>query len=168
MVDLSTVSVFPSCRKTFLNTVSWFHLIQLLPNYSFWSHPVKLMRYDWRNCGPCWDPTSCTKELWRHQFLNVVFTDVFVWGGVAILLVLNLVRNRVLNFCRIWSTTQLNTPTPLPRSHTPSVFTVRLLGKRWRVGGGQREGKRATVHKRCRKYQHDWLFLHSINSTIHQ
>ncbi len=34
------------------------------------------------------------------------------WCGVAILQVLNLVRNRVLNSCRIWSTTQLNTPPP--------------------------------------------------------
>jgi hypothetical protein len=39
----------------------------------------------------------------------------FVWGGVAILWVLNLVRNTVLNSCRIWSTTQLNTP---PQPHT--------------------------------------------------
>jgi hypothetical protein len=75
---------------------------------------------------------------------------IFVWGGVAILLVLNLVRNSVLNSCKIWSTTQLNTP---PRNHTLSVYTVRLL---WEGGGGgQREGREATVHKRGRKYQDD-------------
>jgi hypothetical protein len=30
-------------------------------------------------------PQTWTKELQRHQPLNVVFTGVFVWGGVAIL-----------------------------------------------------------------------------------
>ncbi len=58
-----------------------------------------------------------------QQSLNVVFTGVFVWGGVAILQVLNLVRNRVLNSCRIWSTTQLSPPPPQP--HTVyCTFTV--------------------------------------------
>jgi len=45
-------------------------------------------------------------------------SSVFVWGGVAILLVLNLVRiHRVLNSCRIWSPTELKTPQPLPATH---------------------------------------------------
>jgi hypothetical protein len=29
--------------------------------------------------------TAWTKELLRHQSLNVVFTVIFVWGGEAIL-----------------------------------------------------------------------------------
>jgi hypothetical protein len=37
-----------------------------------------------------------------------------------------------------------------------------------RGGGGQREGRGATVHMRGRKYQHDWLYLQSINSIKHQ
>jgi hypothetical protein len=37
-------------------------------------------------------------------------------------------------------------------SHTLSVYTVHLL---WEGGGGQIEGKGATLYKRGRKYQHD-------------
>jgi hypothetical protein len=60
---------------------------------------------------------------------NVVFTGVFVWGGVAILKVLHLVRDRVLNSRRmVYNTTQHH-------SHTLSVYTVRLL---WE-GGKVRE-----------------------------
>ncbi len=45
---------------------------------------------------------------------------VFLFGVVQqFCRVLNLTRNRVLNSCRIWSTTQLNTPPP--PSHTLSV-----------------------------------------------
>jgi len=51
---------------------------------------------------------------------------ISVWSGVAILWVLNLVRNR------IWSTTQLNSLNPSPPSH----FTVCLL---WEGGGEVRE-----------------------------
>jgi hypothetical protein len=46
-----------------------------------------------------------------------------------------MVRNRVLNSCRIWSTTKLNTPPPHPHSHTLSIYTVRsLLGREGRSG----------------------------------
>ncbi len=62
----------------------------------------------------------------------------------------------MLNSCRIWSTTQLNTPHPHP--HTVSIYCTFTLGRR----EGQREGRGATVHKRGRKYQYDWLNLQSI------
>jgi hypothetical protein len=84
---------------------------------------------------------------------------IFVWGGVAILYVLNL----VLNSRRIWYTTQLNTPPPPTAKHC--LYTVHLL---WEGGGGGEvrekvEGQQytrgvpssmgATVHKLGRKYQ---------------
>jgi hypothetical protein len=78
---------------------------------------------------------------------------ILVWGGVAILKILNLARNRVLNPYRIWSTTQLNTPHH-PHSHTP-VYTVYFL---WEGGVDQREGRGATVHKYS-------SFIHGINSS---
>ncbi len=46
--------------------------------------------------------------------------EVFVWGGKAILKVLNLVRYIALNSYTIWSPTQLNIPPPPPR-HILSV-----------------------------------------------
>jgi hypothetical protein len=70
---------------------------------------------------------------------------------------MNLVRKKVLNYCRIWSTTQLITlpPHPLPNA-THCLFIVYVyFGKGERGGGGQREDRGATVHKRGRKYQHD-------------
>jgi hypothetical protein len=72
---------------------------------------------------------------------------IFVWGDVSVLLGLNLVRNRVLNSCRIWSTTQLNTPslTPHPHSHTLSVYTVHLP----REGGGGKVREKAQYTVRC-------------------
>ncbi len=36
--------------------------------------------------GPIKTGEARTKALKRHQSLNVVFTGVFVWGGVAIFL----------------------------------------------------------------------------------
>jgi hypothetical protein len=53
----------------------------------------------------------------------------FCLGWCSNFEVLNLVRNRVLNSCKIWSTTQLNTPT----SQTLSAYIVRLL---WEGGMG--------------------------------
>ncbi len=68
----------------------------------------------------------------------------------------------------VYNTTQ-HPPTPHPTvSHTLSVYTVRLLWEGGRGGGGQREGRGATVHKRGWKYQHDWQYLQSINSSKHQ
>ncbi len=52
----------------------------------------------------------------------------FLFGsGKVILLVLNLVRNRVLNSWRIWSPAQLNTPYPLPTTHCLHIYTVLCL-----------------------------------------
>jgi hypothetical protein len=76
--------------------------------------------------------------------------------------------NRVLSSCKIWSTTQFNTPPPPPlQPHTVSVSILREMD-RGGGRGGQREGRGATVHKRGRKYQHDRLYLQSINSIKHQ
>ncbi len=129
-----------------------------------------------------WLP-SWTNELCRHQSemssskkifckgtLRQVFilpSYVFVWGGVAIWLVLNLVLYRVLNSCRIWSPTGLNIPNPTP-SHTLSVYTVLYFDTGNGGGGWNGEKVRgATVHKLGRKYQHDWLYFQSINSDNH-
>ncbi len=51
---------------------------------------------------------------------------------IAILLVLNLVRYRVLHFCRIWY--------PIPPLHTVYVYTVYLVTQR--RGGGRVEPER--------------------------
>jgi hypothetical protein len=87
-------------------------------------------------------------------------TSVFVWGGVTNLPVMNLVRKRVLNSCRIWSTTQLNTATA---THCLYILDVYF----WKEGGGGRagdvrekvEGQQFTRGventNRGRKYQHD-------------
>jgi hypothetical protein len=76
----------------------------------------------------------------------------FVWGGVEILQVLNLARNRMLNSCRIWSTTQHNIP---PHSHTLSVFTVRLLWEGGRGGKGKKEKVEGQQFIRGVENQHD-------------
>jgi hypothetical protein len=45
---------------------------------------------------------------------------------------------------------------PPPPSATLCLYVLYVyFGKRGRGGGSQREGGRATVHKRGRKYQHD-------------
>jgi hypothetical protein len=81
---------------------------------------------------------------------------VFLFGVVKqFCRVLNLVRNRVLNSCRIWSTTQLNIPLP----HQPHTARKYILYVYFGKGGGmvevRGEGREATVYKRGRKYQHD-------------
>ncbi len=69
-----------------------------------------------------------SKGILRQVFIHLMPPPLlgFCLGcGVAILQVLNLVRNRALNSCRIWSPTQLSLyhrfATPLP----PSLFQVR-------------------------------------------
>ncbi len=71
-----------------------------------------------------------------------------------ILYVLNLFRYRVLNSCRIWSPTGLNTPTP-SQPHTVC----------WVEPERRFEWQQFT--KLSRKHQHDWLYLQSINSDKH-
>ncbi len=52
--------------------------------------------------------------------------------------VLNLVRNRVLNSCRIWFKTQLNTPAPTPQPYTVRIYlTVYVY---FRKGGRSEHG----------------------------
>ncbi len=80
------------------------------------------------HCGRClsvWGPSP-------SRFLLGVVWQFCGGGGV-----LNLVRNRVLNSCRIWSPTQLNTPHP-PPSHTLSAYTVHWLWE-GREGWGELE-----------------------------
>ncbi len=59
--------------------------------------------------------------------------------------VLNLVRHRVLNSCRIWSPTGRNTPPPHP---LPATHCLYILYFDTRKGGrGGRVEPEATVHK---------------------
>ena len=61
----------------------------------------------------------------------------------------------------VYNTTQ-HPPHPLPPlPHSLYILYV-YFGKGGRGGGGHREGRGATVHKRGRKYQHDWLYLQSV------
>ncbi len=61
------------------------------------------------------------------------------------------------------------TPSPPPHSYTLSeCLYIIYFGKGGRGGGGQREGRGATVHKRGRKYQQALLYLQSINFIKHQ
>ncbi len=67
---------------------------------------------------------------------------------------------RVLNSWRIWSSTGFNTTQPLPATHCLYMyFDTERGGGTW-----TREKVRGSiVHKACSKYQHDWLYLQSIN-----
>jgi hypothetical protein len=92
------------------------------------------------------DPLSHGRRNFKQQSLNVVFTGHFCSGWCCNFV--GLVRNRVLNSCRIWSTTQLTShPPPPPHSHKVSVYTVNLLWEGGEGGGGQREGRGPTLHK---------------------
>ncbi len=72
-------------------------------------------------------------------------------------------QEQSVNSCRIWSTTQLNSPPPTPQPHNACLYILYVyFGKGGRGEGGQREGRGALVHKRGRKYQNDWLYLLSI------
>jgi hypothetical protein len=62
----------------------------------------------------------------------------------------------------VYNTTQH----PAPTSDIYIVYVY--FGKGGRGGGGQREGRGATVHKRGRKYQHDRLYLQFMYSIKHQ
>ncbi len=65
----------------------------------------------------------------------------------------------------VYNTTQHHLPTPRP--HTVCMYTLYVyFGKGGRVGE-VRDNREATVHKKGRKYQYDWLYLQSINSIKH-
>jgi hypothetical protein len=70
-------------------------------------------------------------------YLYEVPPSRFFLGGLAILYVLYLVRKRVLNSCRIWSPTGLNTPHPFP-----ATYSLYILYFDWGEGRvePQREG----------------------------
>jgi hypothetical protein len=89
---------------------------------------------------------------------NVVFTGHFCLGRCSNLYVLNLVRNRVLNSCKIWSTTQLKTPHPHPHSHTLSVYTVCLL---WEEGRGE-------VREKVEGQQYTSIVPSSMGAAVHK
>ncbi len=62
-----------------------------------------------------------------------------------------------------------NTTQQLPPTATHCLYILYVyFVKGGRGGGGQREGRGATVHKRGRKYQQELLYLQSINSIKHQ
>ncbi len=65
-------------------------------------------------------------------------------GGLAILKVLNLVRYSMLNCCRIWSPTGLNTPTP---SQPHNVCTLTLGRERGGESWTREKVRGATVPK---------------------
>ncbi len=95
------------------------------------------------------------RQVFTVYFWGLLPSCVFVWGGLAILYVLNLVRNRVLNSCRIWSPTQLNThPNPFPATHC-------LYKLHFDFGRGRRGGGGAIVHKSGSKIP-TWLTVSSV------
>jgi hypothetical protein len=75
-----------------------------------------------------------------------------------------LVRYRVVNSCRIWFSTGLNIPHPLPALQC--LFLLNFDTGKWKGGRVEPErrleGQQFT--KLGRKYLHDWLYLQSINS----
>ncbi len=78
---------------------------------------------------------------YRHQSLNVVFSGVFVLGGVANFVGTESGQKQSVKLLQnmVYNTPQL----PPPQTHT-----VRLLWEGGRGGRGQRKGRGATVHKR--------------------
>ncbi len=57
------------------------------------------------------------------------------------------------------------------RSPLPPCYTLYEYTPGWRGGGGRWTSEKfrgALVHKSGRKYQHNWLYLQSINSIRHQ
>ncbi len=76
-------------------------------------------------------------------------------------------RYRVLNFSRIWSPTGLNTPRPLPATHRPYTYCTLTQGRERGGVEPERKLKGQQFTKLGRKYQHDWLYLQSLNSDKH-
>jgi hypothetical protein len=63
-------------------------------------------------------------------------------------------------------------PLPPITPYSPLSHCVRVQYTYSHKGGGgranKREGRGAIIHKSGRKYQHDWLYLQSINSIKHK
>ncbi len=88
----------------------------------------------------------------------------------------------VKQFCRfgIWSNTHYKSPVyalhttrspPPPVAHCINTYPCTYSHREVWEGRGVRTTEKvrgALVHKRGRKYQHDWLYLQSINSIKHQ
>jgi hypothetical protein len=56
-----------------------------------------------------------------------------------------------------------------PVTHCINTVYIPVLAHTGKEGGSTSEKvKRPLVHKKSRKYQHDWLYLQSINSIKHQ
>jgi hypothetical protein len=122
---------------------------------------------------------NCTKQWLNTREEGTIKTPIpkchlyccFFWGGVKVLWVSKSGQKQSLKTPAEYGRQHNSTPPPHPpplHSHTLSAYTVHLLWEGGRGGGCQREGRRATVHKRGRKYQHDWLYLQAINSIKHQ
>ncbi len=84
----------------------------------------------------------------------------FNWDGKVILKVRNLVQYIVYNFCRC----SPNNPVTHCKNTNPCTYSHREGGGRWT----SEKATWALVHDRGRKYQHDWLYLQSINSIKQQ
>ncbi len=102
-------------------------------------------------CGRClslWSPLPLPKGFCLEWSSNFVDDS----GQIqSVRLLQNVVSNRTQN-------------TPPPPSHTLSVYTL-IRGR----GRGERvePERRLEFTKLARKYQHDWLYLQSINSDKH-
>ncbi len=101
--------------------------------------------------------------LWRDLSVWGPFSSkIFVLGGLTILYVLNLVRYRVLNSCRILSPTGLNTQQSAPTTPSqPHTVCIMYFDTRKGGGGPERMLEGQLFTKLGRKYQHDWLYLQS-------
>jgi len=94
----------------------------------------------------------------KTQSLNVFFTGHFCLGWWSNFVGSEPGQKQSVNSCRIWSTTNLNTPPPPLHSHTLFVYIVHLVLEGGEGEGGQREGWGATVHKYS-------SFVHGGNSS---
>ncbi len=106
-------------------------------------------------------------SAWNHSPPRFLF-----WGGKAILYVRNLVKYTVYNTC--WFSLHNPIPSPHPVTHYIDCILYRPVLIHTGKGGGEvnslnwRESRGALIHKRGQRNQHDRLYLHSLNSIIHQ
>ncbi len=103
---------------------------------------------------------SWTKELKRHQSLNVIFTGYFCLWWCSNLVGSEFGQKQSVKLLQnmVYNTTQhLPTPPPPTAKHCLYILCV-YFGKGGRGRGGQREGRGATVHKYS-------SFVHGGNSS---